>query len=65
MKVGRSTRIFGMMNLFGLLTAVLSGHWKYAGPATLAAVITGGFAGELWHRWREGQGATRGTAWKG
>lgn len=50
----RSNRILGMMMLFALLVAVLSGHWRYAGPATLVALITGGFTGEAWHRWRVG-----------
>ncbi len=52
MHVDRSTRIFGMMMLFGILVAVLSGSSRYAGPATLAALAIGGFLGEAWHQWR-------------
>lgn len=50
----RGNRIFGMMMLFAIVVSVLAGQWEYAGPATLAAIITGGHVGEAWHRWRTG-----------
>lgn len=54
MKTSREIRIFGMILLFTIIVSLLVEHWKYAEPAILMAVITGGFAGEVWHRWREG-----------
>lgn len=49
-------RIFGMILLFTIPVAMLVEHWKYAGLAIWVAVVTGGFCGELWHRWRESTG---------
>lgn len=58
MKPSRWVRIFGMTMLFALPTAFLIDmlrwqHWRYAGPVLLGAIVTGAFAGEAWHRWRE------------
>lgn len=50
----REIRIFGMMMLFTLIVCFLVEGWRYAEPAILTAIITGGFAGEAWHRWRTG-----------
>lgn len=44
----------GMTILFTVPVAYLVEHWKYAAPAVMAAIITGIFAGEAWHRWRVG-----------
>lgn len=54
MKVTRWTRIMGMTILFTVPVAYMVEHWKYAAPAIMTAMITGIFAGEAWHRWREG-----------
>lgn len=54
MPVTRGIRIMGMTILFALPVALLVEHWKYAGLAMTLAVITGAFAGEVWHRWRVG-----------
>lgn len=43
-----------MMMLLGIIVAVMAGSWQYARHATLVAIITGGFVGEVWHRWRSG-----------
>ena len=53
MVVTRGTRIFGMMFIFGVIVARLAGDWEYAAPATLVALIIGGFAGEAWDGWRK------------
>lgn len=54
MTTTRGNRVLGMMMLFAIIVSVLAGSWRYAGPATLVAIITGGFVGEAWHRWRIG-----------
>lgn len=58
MKPSRWQRIFGMTLVFGTLTALLiemlhAQHGRYAIPVLWVAIVTGGFAGEAWHRWRE------------
>ena len=53
MEVTRGMRIFGMMMIFGGISALLAGDWEYAGPLTLVALIVGGFAGEAWDGWRK------------
>lgn len=53
MKINRGTRVFGTMMFVGVLVAVLVGHWRHAGAATLAAIVVGGFLGEAWHRARK------------
>lgn len=53
MKPSRGPWIFGGMMLFGLAVACIYGEHPLAGPATLAALIVGGFAGEWFREWRE------------
>lgn len=54
MLITREIRIFGMILLFTIIVSFFVESWKYAEPAILTAIITGGFAGEAWHRWRTG-----------
>lgn len=48
----RDIRIFGMMQLFGILTSLVFANTSFAGPVIFSAVILGGFLGHFWDLWR-------------